>query len=69
MKPPSCIQGFNASSAKASVTLPLNVLVIIGQEYASEEDSLKKLTYESNLDEFEDLDDDCSGDPNHLGCI
>jgi hypothetical protein len=53
VKPPSCILGFNASSAKALVTLPLNVLVIIGQEYASEEDSLKKLTYEPNLDKFE----------------
>jgi hypothetical protein len=53
VKPPSCILGFNASSAKALVTLPINVLVIIGQEYASEEDSLKKLTYEPNLDKFE----------------
>jgi hypothetical protein len=44
-------------------------LVIDGQEYASKEEGLEKLIYEPNLNEFEDLDDDCLGDPNHLDCI
>jgi hypothetical protein len=30
---------------------------------------LKKQIYEPNLDDFDNLDDDCLGDPNHLGCI
>jgi hypothetical protein len=44
-------------------------LVIDGKGYVSEEDSVEKLIYEPNPNEFKDLDDDCSGDPNHLGCI
>ena len=39
-------------------------LVINGQEYVSEEESPEKKIYEPNLDEFEDLDDDCWGNPN-----
>lgn len=35
----------------------------------SEIEGIETLIYEPNLDEFEDLDDDCSGSPNHLGCI
>ena len=44
-------------------------LVINGPEYTNKEEGLGKLIYEPNLDEFEDLDDDCLGNPNHLGCI
>jgi hypothetical protein len=27
------------------------------------------LIYEPNPDEFENIDDECSGNPNHLGCF
>jgi hypothetical protein len=29
----------------------------------------RSIIYEPNLDEFEDVDDDCLGNPTHLGCI
>jgi hypothetical protein len=64
-----CILGFNASSVLVSVMLPLNcankALVFDGKEYVSEEEGIEKLIYEPNPDEFGDLDDDCSSDPNH----
>lgn len=46
-----------------------NTLVIDRKESASEEEGIEKPIYKPNLDEFEDLDDDCLGNPNHLACI
>jgi len=55
-------------SVMLPLTVPTRPLALMGKS-VSEEEGVEKLIYEPNLDEFRDLDDDCSGDPNHLGCI
>ena len=48
---------------------PTRPFIIDGKEHVSETEGIETLIYKLNLDEFEDLDDDCLASPNHLGCI
>ena len=55
-----CFGFSNVASNCASKALVFDV-----KEYVSEEEGVEKLIYEPNPNEFGDLDDDCSSDPNH----